>query len=445
MGGEIDIESIPGQGTTVTFTTHLSRSDKAVEHQDNADIRGLKILYIEENKTLQEVTATQLSAWKTDYHITHSASQGLKMMDSAFKAGHPFQVAIFDTALSDMDGLSLAKAIKNNPSLEKTALVMIASVGRRGDARHYHDNGFTAYFTKPMRQSDLQDCLIQIAVNLKQNRSSQDLITRHSISEQKRSKFVLLLVEENPINQKVTLSMLKRLGFRADVASDGYTAIKALENACYDLIFLDAHMREMDGYETARIIRDKRSNVIDHQVPLVMMTNRSPDADQQIESFGINDFIPKPVSPETLSGVLKKWLANKKASTTKNIYVLIVDDNPINRKVVAGTCKRLNWQSDTANDGRQAVQLLEQKEYDLVLMDCQMPEMDGYEATSIIRDTASKVKNHDIPVIAVTASSGEENRKRCLDAGMDDFITKPVKLPILKDTVLNLLDRSGSA
>ncbi|MBU1342706.1 MAG: response regulator, partial [Proteobacteria bacterium] len=120
------------------------------------------------------------------------------------------------------------------------------------------------------------------------------------------------------------------------------------------------------------------------------------------------------------------------ASTTSNLYVLIVDDNLINRKVVAGVCNRLNWQSDSANDGKQAIQLLEEKEYDLVLMDCQMPEMDGYEATRIIRNKTSSVKNHDIPIIAVTANVSDENRDKCLGGGMDDFIPKPIKLPILK-------------
>lgn len=117
----------------------------------------------------------------------------------------------------------------------------------------------------------------------------------------------------------------------------------------------------------------------------------------------------------------------------KPVHALIVDDNPINRKVVEVLCKKLNWQADNANDGKQAITLLEKKEYDLVLMDCQMPEMDGYEATKIIRDSNSNVKNHDITIIAVTANVSEENHKKCLKVGMDGFIPKPIKLlPLLK-------------
>ncbi|MCD4677058.1 MAG: response regulator [Desulfobacula sp.] len=157
---------------------------------------------------------------------------------------------------------------------------------------------------------------------------------------------------------------------------------------------------------------------------------------------GMNDYITKPINPEVLLNSLKKWLIHKKTNTSWNLFVLIVDDNPINRKVVAGVCNRLNWQSDSAADGKQAIQLLEKKEYDLVLMDCQMPEMDGYEATRIIRDKESLVKNHDIPIIAVTANVSDKNRDKCLGVGMDDFIPKPIKLPILKELTQKVLKKN---
>jgi len=434
MSGDIHVDSKPDKGSTFHFYVELKKSEKQIVYKRKADIRGMRILYIEENKTLQDIIATRLTAWKTQCTVAKTAAEALILLQAAHEKKQPFHVAMFDSKLKDMDGLTLGQTIKTNDILKQTALIMVTSAGKRGDAKAYTECGFSAYFSKPLNQSDLYDCLIQLGHHIQDKQPISELITRHSISEQKRSKYLILLVEENTINQKVAINMLAKLGFRTDVASDGYKTIKALETTCYDLIFMDSHLSEMDGFQTTKIIRDKTSNVIDHNVPIVLMTTDVVDEDKsQYENSGIHAFIPKPVSPEGLSSALKKWLTDKKASTTENIYVLIVDDNPINRKVVGGTCKRLNWQSDAANDGKQAIALLEKKEYDLVLMDCQMPEMDGYEATQVIRDTSSSVKNHHIPIIAVTANTGEENRNRCLDAGMDDFITKPIKLPLLKE------------
>jgi len=117
-----------------------------------------------------------------------------------------------------------------------------------------------------------------------------------------------------------------------------------------------------------------------------------------------------------------------------------VDDNPINLKVLQGFCKKLKWRVESANDGKQAISLLENHDYDLVLMDCQMPEMDGYEATKIIRDPNSNVKKHDVPIIAVTANISDENRKKCHATGMNDFIPKPVKIEMLQKVSQNILN-----
>ena len=111
-----------------------------------------------------------------------------------------------------------------------------------------------------------------------------------------------------------------------------------------------------------------------------------------------------------------------------DVCALVVDDNPVNRKIIEGICKKLGWETQTANDGKQAIAVLESKSFDIILMDCQMPVMDGYEATKIIRNSNSAVLRHDAPIIAVTANSSDENREKCYKAGMNDFISKPVSL-----------------
>jgi len=140
-----------------------------------------------------------------------------------------------------------------------------------------------------------------------------------ALSDNRNGRFLLLLVEDNVINQKVALGMLKKMGYRADIASDGYQAIKILETSCYDLIFMDCHMAHMDGYEATQIIRDANSNVIDHHVPIIAMTANAMTGDRQkCLDAGMSDYMSKPIRPEILSGVLKKWLAPKTAPSIGN-------------------------------------------------------------------------------------------------------------------------------
>lgn len=132
-------------------------------------------------------------------------------------------------------------------------------------------------------------------------------------------------------------------------------------------------------------------------------------------------------------------LPAENSDISADIRALIVEDNPVNQMVIKGICKKLNWKTDCAKDGREAVELLEKEEFNLVLMDCQMPVMDGYEATQIIRNPNSKILKHDVPIIAVTANVSDENRLKCLKTGMDDFITKPINLEKIQSVCMKYL------
>lgn len=127
-----------------------------------------------------------------------------------------------------------------------------------------------------------------------------------------------------------------------------------------------------------------------------------------------------------------------------DIHVLIVEDNPINRKIIEGICKQLDWTSQSVSDGQQAIDLLTSIEFDLILMDCQMPVMDGYEATRIIRNTNSPVLRHDVPIIAITANISDENRDKCLKVGMDDFIPKPINREKIRTISLQVMRKKTS-
>lgn len=446
MNGEISVESTPQKGSTFSFTVCLKKSQKQIQQQNGVDIRNQKVLYVGSSKTEREIMAALLSGWKTRYDTAQSAHQALQKINLGIMQAQPYKVIITDSKLSDMDAFDFSLDLKGKNLLDSMALVVTAAEGKRGDAKKYKDHGFSAYFCKPVQQSDIYDCLVEITSKNLAEKENTDLITRHSIKEQKRVQIKILLVEANPINQKVVHEMLAQKGFECDIASNGKEAIHILENKCYDIIFMDCQMPENDGYKTTEVIRDTNSKVIDHKVPIIaMMADVMEKKSKKLLSSGISEYIPKPVRPEMLNETIKKW-GHKKNDTSKGTFhVLVVDDNPINCKVVAGICKKIGWISQTASDGQRAVDLLKNDSYDLVLMDCQMPVMDGYEATAIIRDPDSDVLNHDTPVIAVTANANEENQKKCFDAGMNGFLTKPVNLDRIKTAARKVLDEKTNS
>ncbi len=309
MGGKIWVESENNSGTTFSFTLELKKSSKNFLRPDSPEISSLKVLVIDENEVSGKMIQQQLHSWSIESYLAPNASQGIMALEKAHRGGIPFQIAIFDTALPDLDGADMARTIKSNPDLEETSLILITPLGRRGDAKTYKSNGFSAYFTRPIRQSDLYDCLLMLTSKTGREEFTPDLITQHSLNDNRNGKFLLLLVEDNIINQKVALGMLKKMGYRTDIVSDGYEAIKVLETTCYDLVFMDCQMPHMDGYEATEIIRDAKSNVIDHKVPIVAMTANAMTGDRQkcLDS-GMTDYMSKPIRPEILSGILKKWL-----------------------------------------------------------------------------------------------------------------------------------------
>ena len=176
--------------------------------------------------------------------------------------------------------------------------------------------GFSAYLTKPARQSELFDCLAAVLAGT--SPAPQPLVTRHSIREMRRGAVRVLLAEDNTTNQDVALGILEKLGLRADAVADGAEAVHALETLPYDLVLMDVQMPEMDGYEATRHIRDPRSSVLNHHVPIIAMTANAMQGDREkCLKAGMNDYVSKPVMPQALAEALDKWLPRDTPSTMK--------------------------------------------------------------------------------------------------------------------------------
>jgi PAS domain S-box-containing protein len=319
MGGEAGVASEEGHGSEFWFTARFA---KQAEHERNiappAEIRGVHILVVADNATNREVLTAQLLAWGVRLEEAPNRPAALQALYLARDAGDPFRVAILDMQMPGMDGTALGRAIKVDEKLKDTRLVIMTSLGQRGDAKRMQEIGFAAYLTKPARHSEILDCLSAVLAGTGVTQQAQPIVTRHSIREMRRGAVRILLAEDNITNQRVALAILKKLGLRADTVANGAEAVKALEIIPYDLVLMDGQMPEMDGLEATRQIRNPQSAVQNHQIPIIAMTAHAMQgAREKCIEAGMNDYVSKPVSPQALAEALDKWLPKEPAAATK--------------------------------------------------------------------------------------------------------------------------------
>lgn len=313
MAGQIGVESEEGQGSTFWFTVVLEKQpeDQKREVIIPEDIRGQRILMVDDNATNRQVLKKFLKSWGCRFEEAPDGREALVKIREAAEAEDGFRIAIIDMQMPVMDGETLGLAIKADAMLRDMALVMLTSMGKRGDAARFQEIGFSAYLTKPIKQSQLYNCLTTVlGLSTSDKKTvSRPIITRHSLSEDRKRRIRILLAEDNIINQKVAQRMLEKLGYRANVVANGKEVVKALETAPYDLVLMDVQMPEMSGYEATKVIRDSNSSVKNHSVPVIAMTAHAMKGDREkcLEA-GMDDYVSKPVQPKLLAEAIDHQL-----------------------------------------------------------------------------------------------------------------------------------------
>ena len=319
MGGEIGVESVPGVGSTFWFSARFAKQDPAApavgdEGLEPLDIAGVRILAVDDNATNRRVIAGMLEAWRCRHTEVDGAGPALEALRAALAEGDPYRIVILDMMMPDTDGETLGAAIKSDPALADSELIMMTSMGSRGDAGRLETLGFAAYLTKPVKQSQVFDCLM-VVLNRRERldpRVTPRIVTRHALAERDKRRLRILLAEDNPINQRVALKTLEKLGYQADAVGNGAEALEALASRRYDLVLMDVQMPEMDGMEATRRIRDPRSAVRDHNVPIVALTAHAMKEDRDAcLAAGMNDYLSKPVKPDELTAALARWTGRR--------------------------------------------------------------------------------------------------------------------------------------
>jgi PAS domain S-box-containing protein len=313
MGGEISVESEEGKGSTFWFVLPLTKRIWTSEDDDptSTDLAETRVLVVDDNLVNRRVLAGMLNTWHCLHEEVRDGFLAIKRLHQAVAEDRPFQIAILDMSMPEIDGEVLGKAIKEDPVTQGTQLVMMTSLGKRGDAARLEKTGFAAYLTKPVKQSQLYDCLMAV-INRREVEGipSHPIITRHSLREDRKMKSRVLVVEDNDVNQMIALKLLEKMGYRADAVGNGLEAIKALEAIPYSLVLMDIQMPEMDGITATRHIRGHGSTAREPNVPIIAMTAHAMKGDREkcLEA-GMNDYVAKPVQPRELAAAITRCLS----------------------------------------------------------------------------------------------------------------------------------------
>ena len=355
MGGQFGVDSRPGEGSTFWFTAQLGTQPQgtpSVLDLASQDLRGLQLCIVDDHSINRRILELYAERWGVRCLLAEDGPQALALLREAAARGPACDLAIIDMQMPGMDGLELARAIKADPALAPTRLVLLTSQGQRGDATAAHAAGYVAYLTKPVRESLLYECLLAVVTPPAQVPASEGhsagrtarpaLVTRHSLAEANaRVTAKILVAEDNVVNQKVVVRVLEKLGYRVDLVANGLEALDALARIPYAAVVMDCQMPEMDGFAATREIRrreamgkgpeankgEEGSFLLPHasrHVPIIAMTANAMQEDRdRCLAAGMDDYLSKPVQPKLLAEVLARWISAPASSSNST------DDRPL--------------------------------------------------------------------------------------------------------------------
>ena len=320
MGGRIGVHSKAGTGSTFWFTASFGTPPQEPFGAAVAfplDLRGMRVLAVDDNVTHGEILRQHLLRWGLDAEVAAGGGPALKAVRAAAGEGRPFRLAIVDLLMPGMDGMELGRAIKTDPAVASTALVMLTSLDRPLDAERLREAGFTAWLTKPFRQSPLFNTIMDAMAADSGRKAPAPAPSACTVVP---AAARLLLAEDNEVNQLVATEVLSKGGYACDVVSDGKQAVAQAISGGYDLVLMDCQMPVMDGFEAVRHIRKHEAALTAagakyRRLPIVALTANAVKGDRErcLEA-GMDAYVTKPLDPRQLLETIAEQL--KAAGTT---------------------------------------------------------------------------------------------------------------------------------
>lgn len=326
MGGDVELDSLEGQGSRFKFNVTLEKVAGAETIKPSHDVSGLRILLVDDNPTNCQVVAKQLAHWGAQVKGFNSSSEVMKLLDENSKEGTqpPFDLVLADMNMPDTNGLELVKLIRSDTRFNSLKLVMMTPMSYKDD-RELEKLGCTNYFPKPATTIDLLTTLNAVQDDESLANNTDSCMTRFELGEghslldnlasrnlQWESNLRILLVEDNQVNQEVARGILSELGLNADIAEDGQEAIDLLnmssEDDPYSILFMDCQMPRMDGYTASQLIRNGEAGIRYIEIPIVAITaNAMKEDKEKCLQSGMNEYVSKPIEPIKMIEKLLIW------------------------------------------------------------------------------------------------------------------------------------------
>ncbi len=329
MGGQIGLESEEEKGTTVWFTAVFEKNRRSSypSARKTASLDGKRVLLVDSSATARRILRIQIESWGCRCAEAADAEQGLAMLASAVNENTPYDIALIYMRLSDMDGIMMGRAVKFDPTISQTPLVLLTLSGSGDEIHKARDLGFAAYLTKPVKYTYLRNCLEVVLGDLEHDGiapaaadgAPTELLTRYSLVHDDLQHTRILLVEDDLTNQLTALAMLRKFSCRADCVANGHQAVEAVKQNQYDIVLMDCKMPLLDGYQTTAAIRRleaegtvalKGVDPSGDRRPLriIAMTASAMEGDRdRCLAAGMDDYLAKPVKPDELRAMIGKW------------------------------------------------------------------------------------------------------------------------------------------
>ncbi len=306
MEGKMWVESKEGDGSTFYFSIisdSVPSMSKVYLRGQTLRLKGKKALIVDDNKTNRRILKLQADLWGMLSRVTESPLEAINLISS----GEVFDIAILDYQMPQMDGITLSREIRKFESGKNLPIVILTSIGKRDDLSEYKELKLSAFISKPVKHLQFYESLVSILNGGETSKAKRKKMQTKIDSEfGHRMPLRILLAEDNAVNQKVALRILERMGFRADVAANGYEVIDAVRNIHYDIVLMDILMPDMDGFEATQfIINEFPEN--NRPVIIAMTANAMQGDKEKCLEEGMNDYVGKPIRVDELQKVLERW------------------------------------------------------------------------------------------------------------------------------------------